>query len=156
MSSAQRRTVATVATYEEAQLTVDYLSDQQFPVEHVAIVGTGLRYVEQVTGRVTTGKAALMGVATGGLIGLFWGALFGLFFTLDTGTYWGVVGYSVLVGVVFGAFIGAGAHAANRGRRDFSSSSQTRADRYEVQVDEGYADAAEKILATMPSVRATT
>ncbi|NIS30548.1 MAG: magnesium transporter, partial [Actinobacteria bacterium] len=30
-------------TYEQAQRAVDYLSDQRFPVENLAIVGTDLR-----------------------------------------------------------------------------------------------------------------
>ncbi len=45
-SGSARRTVATYATYAEAQRAVDYLSDQQFPVERVAIVAEGLRFVE--------------------------------------------------------------------------------------------------------------
>ena len=44
---------------------VDRLSDDGFPVEHVRIVGTGLHSVEQVTGRLTKGRAALGGAAAG-------------------------------------------------------------------------------------------
>ena len=36
-----------------------------FPVERAAIVGTGLKTVEQIAGRMTTGRAALMGAAPG-------------------------------------------------------------------------------------------
>ena len=43
-----RRTVASYDDYAEAERAVDYLSDHGFPVERVAIVGHGLRYVEQV------------------------------------------------------------------------------------------------------------
>jgi hypothetical protein len=43
---AARRVVASFATYTEAQRAVDYLSDQRFPVEHVAIIAEGLRFVE--------------------------------------------------------------------------------------------------------------
>jgi hypothetical protein len=150
-SGVARRTVATVTTYEAAEKTVDYLSDHRFPVSHVTIVGTGLRYVEQVSKRVTTGGAAWMGVAQGAMLGLLWGALFGLFFTVDTGSYLGVLAYGVLVGAVFGALIAAGVHASTRGRRDFASSAQTRADRYEIQVDDGYAAAAEEMLANAPA-----
>ena len=49
-----RRTIATVSSYEAAERAVDHLSDQGFPVEHVTIVGTGLRFVEQVSGRLTS------------------------------------------------------------------------------------------------------
>jgi hypothetical protein len=145
-SDAPRRTIATVTTYEAAQEVVDYLSDHNFPVSHVMIVGTGLRYVEQVSKRVTTGSAAWTGVAQGAMLGLLWGALFGLFFTVDTGSYLGVLAYGVVVGAAFGALIGAGVHSSTRGRRDFASSAQTRADRYEIQVEDGYAAAAEDIL----------
>jgi len=37
------------------------------------------------------------------------------------------------------------------GRRDFASVARTRADRYEVQVDDGYYDQAERLLAPIPS-----
>ena len=37
------------------------------------------------------------------------------------------------------------------GRRDFASVAQTRADRYEVQVDVGFAGDAERLLSRTPS-----
>src|SRR5919106_5208895 len=49
-----QRDIATYPSYEEAERAVDRLSDQKFPVERIAIIGTGLRSVEQVLGRVTT------------------------------------------------------------------------------------------------------
>ena len=60
-----KTTVATYGTYPEAERAVDHLSDNDFPVERVAIVGTGLKTVEQVQGRVTTGRAALAGAKRG-------------------------------------------------------------------------------------------
>ena len=61
-SQAARRVVASFERYEEAQRAVDYLSDEKFPVERVAIVGEGLRLVEQVTGRLTWWRATVKGV----------------------------------------------------------------------------------------------
>ena len=144
-----RRTVKAVDTYAEAERAVDYLSDTGFPVEHVTIVGTGLRYVEQVTKRITTWGATGLGAAYGALFGLFWGLLFGIFFTVDSGSFWGVLLYSLVIGVVFGAVYGAIDHAASHGRRDFASVSDTRADRYEVQVDDGHAEDAQRMLERM-------
>jgi hypothetical protein len=146
-----RRTITSVPTYQAAERAVDFLSDQGFPVEHVTIVGTGLRYIEQVSGRVTTGRATLTGTGMGAWLGLFWGLLFGLFFTVDSGSYWGVLAYSLLIGVIFGALWGAISHIMTGGKRDFASTADTRADRYEIQVDDGFADRAEKILARMPA-----
>jgi hypothetical protein len=144
-----RRTVATVSRYEEAERIVDQLSDQGFPVEHVTIVGTGLRYVEHVAGRLTTGRAALIGMGQGAWIGLFFGLLFTLFFDLSAGGFFGVLLYAVVAGAVFGAFWGAAFHWFRQGRRDFASVAHTRADRYEVQVDEPFADQAERMIAQM-------
>jgi hypothetical protein len=148
-----RRTIRTATSYEEAERAVDWLSDQHFPVDHVTIVGTGLRFIERVDGRLTNGRATLIGAGGGILLGLFWGLLFGAFFTIDSADFFGVLVYSMLVGVVFGALIGLIGHAAKQGRRDFDSTSVTRAERYEVQVDDGFAERAEQVLARMPVKR---
>jgi hypothetical protein len=149
-----RRTVASVDSYQEAERIVDWLSDQGFPVERVSIVGTGLRYVEHVAGRVTTGRAALTGVAQGAWIGLFFALLFSLFFDLSTGDFFGLLVYGLVAGAVFGAIWGALFHLFQGGRRDFASVSQTRADRYEVQVDETSAAEAERLIGQMPAAQA--
>jgi hypothetical protein len=60
-----RRTIATFSSYRDAEAAVDFLSDRRFPVERVAIVGQDLRTVEQVTGRMGYGRAALGGAAQG-------------------------------------------------------------------------------------------
>jgi hypothetical protein len=56
--SAAWNTVARFDDYGSAQQAVDRLSDDGFPVEKLDIVGSGVRLVEQVTGRLTTGRAA--------------------------------------------------------------------------------------------------
>ena len=145
------RPIASFTSYDAAERVVDWISDQGFPVEHVSIVGTGLRYVEQVAGRVTTARAALLGAGQGAMLGLFWGLLFALFFTVTAGGFFGVLAYSVLLGAFFGALLRALAHFGMRGRRDFASVSQVRADRYEVLVDGVLAGEADRLLARMPS-----
>jgi hypothetical protein len=143
-----RRTVATEANYREAERAVDWLSDHGFPVERVAIVGTGLRSVEQVLGRFTTGRAALVGAAQGASLGLLFGALFGLFFT-NVGAFFTVVLYGLVAGIVWGGLFGAIIQFARRGRRDFSSAAETRAEHYEVQVDDAVAGEAKRMLGGM-------
>jgi Heat induced stress protein YflT domain len=123
-------TVATYATYEEAQRAVDYLSDNGFPVENAQIVGSDLHLVEQVTGRVTTASATLAGAGSGAWFGLFIGLLVGLF---TTGPEWlGLVLGGLLIGAVWGAVFGFFAHYATRGSRDFSSNRALVAERYDV------------------------
>jgi hypothetical protein len=100
---------------------------------------------------LTTGRAAVTGIGQGAVLGLFWGLLFSLFFTTDTGSFFGVLAFSVVVGIVFGGLVGAVSHLMTDGRRDFGSVADTRADRYEIQVDDGFAGEAERLLARMPS-----
>lgn len=132
--AAARPTIAIAAypNYAEAQRAVDYLSDNGFPVEHTAIVGTNLRLVEQVTGRLTVGRAALAGAGSGAWFGLFIGLLFGLF---SDSNWIAVVLTALIVGAGWGAAFGAIAHAMTGGRRDFSSRSYLAADQYSVTVD---------------------
>ncbi len=142
-----RRAVAAYDSYEEAQRAVDRLSDRGFPVAKVAIVGEGLKYVEQVTGRLTIGRAAGLGAAQGALIGGLFGALLALFFTYDPNPAVPLlILYGVVAGAILGAILGALLHAATGGERDFSSVSGMRSDRYEILVDEDVADRAETIL----------
>jgi hypothetical protein len=136
-------TVATYTDYPSAQRAVDFLSDQSFPVEHTAIIGTDLRLVEKVLGRLTTGRAALAGAGGGAWFGLLIGLLFGIFTTYN---WFAVVLTGVAFGAVWGAIFGAVAHAATRGRRDFSSVSSLQAREYAVNADTDYADQARQVL----------
>ncbi len=130
--------------YAQAQQLVDRLSDAGFPIAHVRIVGTGIHTVEQVTGRLTKGSAALAGAASGAWLGLFIGLLFGLF---TVGPAWlTVLLGSVLIGVFWGAVFGFVAHWATGGRRDFASIKTLQAQRYSVQVDAAHAAEAARIL----------
>src|SRR5919112_4620599 len=65
--------------YAEAQKAVDFLSDNEFPVENCLIVGTDLKQMERVTGRLTTGGVALGGLLSGVWLGLFVGLIFSMF-----------------------------------------------------------------------------
>lgn len=131
-STAPKTPVARYDSYAEAERAVDFLSDRGFPVEHVAIVGTGLKTVEQVSGRLTTGRAALIGAGQGALLGLLFGLLFGLFFSGPA--FLGVVFYGLVAGTIFGALFGALGQAAQGGRRDFASIRSVQAENYELQV----------------------
>jgi hypothetical protein len=129
-------TLREFGTYREAQALVDRLSDADFPVERVRIVGTGLRTVEQVTGRLAKGRAAMGGAFIGAWFGLLIGLLFAVFVSGLFG--FGVVLSSTLFGALWGAVLGFAAHWATRGRRDFSSIRGLQAERYAVQVDVGF------------------
>lgn len=134
--------------YADAQRAVDYLSDEGFPVENVLIVGTDLRQVERVLGRMTNGRAAGAGAASGAWFGLLVGLLLGLFVS---GANWlGVVITGIVIGAVFGAVSGYLNHLATRGQRDFASISQVVATRYEVLVEHKFRARGQELLAGMP------
>src|SRR5947207_14837130 len=65
--------------YPQAQHVVDYLADHDFPVQNVEIVGTELRSIVRVTGRLTRGKVAMAGDVSGLCIAVFVGVAFALF-----------------------------------------------------------------------------
>lgn len=136
--------------YADAQRAVDYLSDQGFPVENCMIVGTDLKQVERVTGRLTTGRVALGGALSGLWLGLFVGLIFSLF---GTGRIWPIVLSTALFGILFGVVWALIGYAATRGRRDFTSIQQVVATKYEVLVEHKYAAEGRTQLANLPGGR---
>jgi len=139
-------TVANYPDYASAQRAVDHLSDRMFPVDQVTIVGTDVRLVERVLGRMTTVKAALAGAGTGAWFGLLLGFLFGVF---AVAAWWKVIVFTVVAGAVWGAVFGAIAHASTGGRRDFTSVGAIEAGSYALLVDAGHADQARQLLAEL-------
>ncbi len=137
--------VADYRTYLEAQRAVDFLSDNEFPVEKTSIIGSDLRMVENVLGRLTRGRAALAGAASGAWFGLLVGVLLSLFAPEGSSTF-AVVLEGLLLGVLFGSVFGFVAHAMSGGQRDFTSRSAIVAARYEVQVDGDVAEDAKNLL----------
>jgi hypothetical protein len=139
-----QRLLQSFSSYAEAQRLVDRMSDGGFPVKHVRIVGRDLHTVEQVTGRLTNGKAALAGAASGAWFGLFIGLLLGLF---AVGPFWlWVVLVGVGIGAVWGAVFGFVAHWATGGRRDFASVEVLAASHYDVYVDSSSAAQAARFV----------
>jgi hypothetical protein len=135
--------VATYPDYALAQQAVDYLSDNQFPVEKTSIVGTDLRLVENVLGRMTTVRAALAGAASGAWFGLFIGLFLGIF---SDSNWFGLIFVGLLIGAAWGAIFGAIAQAMTGGRRDFTSRSSLQAGQYAVVVEADVADGARQLL----------
>ena len=131
-----RREIAWFASYPEAEAAVDALADEQFPVERLAIVAEGLRYIEDVTGRRGYSQAAFEGVVTGAVVGALLGFFFGLFDWVEpVVTGLALALYGALIGAIAGAALGALTHWLSAGRRDFSSVAGIQAERYVVICD---------------------
>ena len=144
------QSLAVYDDYAAAQRTVDYLSDNEFPVENCMIVGTDLKRVERITGRLTTSRVALGGLLTGLWFGLLIGVLFTLF---TTGNAFGQIVSTMLFGALFGLIWALVGYAATRGQRDFSSVTQVVATKYEVLVEHKVAAQARELLAKLPGAQ---
>jgi len=136
--------IGSYPTYAEAQKAVDYLSDQQFPVQQVTIVGVDLMQVERVTGRLNWPKVLGGGVITGAWLGIFVGLVLGFFGNPLQSLLTGMV-----AGIVFGLITSAIPYAMAKGTRDFSSTMQLVAGRYDVLCDPQNAEKARDMLARL-------
>ncbi|WP_193612979.1 general stress protein [Nocardioides lijunqiniae] len=141
------QSLAVYDDYAAAQKAVDHLSDHKFPVEQCMIVGTDLKRIERITGRLTNGRVALGGA----LSGLWFGLFIGLIFTIFTDeSAFATIASTMLVGALFGLIFALVSYALTRGVRDFSSVTQVVATRYEVLVEHKVAAQARELLAQLP------
>lgn len=136
-------TVASFPSYEAAQKAVSSLIAGEVPAKHVAIVGTGLRSIERVTGKLGYATAARSGAINGLLLGL----LFSAIFVIGTPSppiqlFVGVL----IVGIAIGMLLSLLTFAIVRRRRDFASVVQVVADHYDVTVSAESVHRAREIL----------
>ncbi len=139
--------------YEEAQAAVDFLSDNEFPVENLMIVGANLKSVERITGRRTWGTVLAQGAISGIGTGIFVGLML-MLFTGGQGAFLPILLVGLVLGVLIGTLTTAIGYALSQGKRDFNSMRQTVATSYEVLSEHKVAVQARELLATRPQDRA--
>lgn len=141
--AAAEEIVASFDTYAEAERALASLTEHEFPVERVSIVGRGLIMVERVTGRVTGLDAAVSGAGRSAL----WGGLLGFVFGAVGTPFAGLVLmlWGALIGIAIGALLGWLAHRVGAGR-DFESLSGVRAERFDVVVEASHAAEAAALI----------
>jgi hypothetical protein len=146
------QSLAVYDKYEDAQKAVDYLSDHEFPVQNVMIVGTDLKQIERVTGRLTRGRVAVGGIMSGAWLGAFVALVFAIFDTANStpATFF----ITVIAGMVFGLVWALIGYALTGGNRDFTSIQQVVATKYEVLVEHRDAAKARELIAQMDPMRA--
>ncbi|MGH3488385.1 MAG: general stress protein [Actinopolymorphaceae bacterium] len=140
--------VGSYPNYADAQRAVDYLSDNKFPVENVTIVGSDLRLVERVTGRLTQGRAIAVGAGAGAWWGLFVGILISLFAESGANAI-ALVITGIVIGAIFGVIFGWVGYRATGGHRDFTSRTQVVAATYDILCQPQKADDARNLLAKL-------
>ncbi|SDD13638.1 general stress protein [Actinokineospora iranica] len=138
--------IGSYATYAEAQRAVDYLADHDFPVQDLTIVGVEPMVVERVAARLTWPRVLGGGAASGAWFGLFVGLLLGLF---SPGPTLAPILIGLLTGVAFGASFAAASYASLRGQRDFVSTTQIVAGRYDVLCEPRHAEKGRDLLAEL-------
>ena len=136
-------TVASFGTYEEAQLAVASLAHADFPVREVSIIGSDLKSVERVTGKLSYGRAAGAGAVSGAWLGLFLGLVLIIF---NPATSLVLLGAAVLMGAAFGMLFGIVSYSVTRRRRDYTSATLVVATSYDVIVGSELANRARNLL----------
>ncbi|MET3962069.1 hypothetical protein ABIE44_002003 [Marmoricola sp. OAE513] len=142
------QSLAVYDDYAAAQKSVDFLSDNQFPVQNCMIVGTDLKQIERITGRLTNGRVAGLGAMSGLWLGLFVGLI--LSFFGDNDNVFAMLASTALMGAAFGTIWSLLGYLATRGQRDFSSVTAVVATRYEVLVEHKLLGQAQELLAKLP------
>lgn len=145
----QGELVASYGTYLEAQRAVDHLADKQFPVQLVTIVGTDLRMVERVTGRLSYPRVALAGFASGAWFGLFVGLLLSMFGSGNSSLMFA----AILIGGAFGLLFSVITYSFTGGKRDFTSTSQIVAASYSLLCGAEQANKARSLLQEIGGVQ---
>jgi hypothetical protein len=138
--------IGSYATYAEAQRAVDYLADNDFPIQDVTIVGVEPLIVERVTARLTWGRVMAGGAASGAWFGLFVGLLLGMF---STGPLLAPILTGLITGIGFGTAFAAASYASLKGQRDFASTTQLVASRYDVLCEPRHAEKGRDLLAKL-------
>ena len=108
-------------------------------------IGSYPTYAEAQRGRLTWPKVLGGGVLTGAWLGLFIGLILGFF----SPSPWGALATGLIAGVFFGLITSAIPYAMARGTRDFSSTLQLVAGRYDVLCDPQNAERGRDLLARL-------
>jgi Heat induced stress protein YflT domain len=146
------QSVGLYSSYADAQKAVDFLADAKFEVQNLAIVGTDLKSVERVLGRRNWGTVITQGMQSGISTGLLVGLVMLIFTKPESILLLLLV--ALAIGVLLGVAFSAAAYAMSRGRRDFTSVTQTIATKYEVLCEHKVAAQAREMLQGMPGARA--
>jgi hypothetical protein len=141
--------------YGEAVKVVEKLVENGFPARLISIIGSDLKTVESLKGKLGFGRVALSGAVTGSWIGLFFGLVFGATSTTEQ-----VVITNLSAGIVIGAGVGMLLNvirfSLTRNKRSFISAQAVVAKKYDVIVPAGQLSDAKKAIKATSSKRPAT
>lgn len=113
-------TVATYRNYETAQQAINSLAEADIDISGMALVGSEVRVVERVMGKLTWRKVAMAGAMRGLTFGLFLGIVFWLLVP-EAGI--AILAMPVL-GIAFGMLLSIVTHTFTRKNRQYQSVQQ--------------------------------
>jgi hypothetical protein len=150
------QSLASFSDYKDAVAYVEKMIENDFPARLVSIIGTDLKTVETIKGKLGYGRVSLSGALTGSWLGMFLGLIFG---ATGTGTE-EVLLTNVLAGIVIGSGVGMLLNilrfSLTKNRRGFISGQTVVAKKYEVVVPAQQLELAKKAtLAPKPVKKAT-
>ena len=141
------QSVARYESYEAAQRAVERLVRAGFPPAEVSIVGSELKSVERITGRMTAAKAALAGLMSGLMLGMFIALLL---LVISPAAPLATLVSVMLLGIGFSVLWSMIGYALNRRRKEFTSVMQLVASSFVILVPGGaQAARAREILGTV-------
>ncbi len=125
--------VATFATLGDVDEVLSAVTEEGFPIDRTTIVGTDLRFVEKVEGRMTLPRAAGYGVVTGAWLGALIASFAAIFSAHSVGGGLSMLFGGILLGTVFGAVFGAVAFRVAGPRDGITGNPTLVAARYELR-----------------------
>lgn len=131
--------VASFRTYKGAADAVARLGGTGFPIEAITIVGSDLRLIEEVTGRMSLPRAATLGAISGAWFGALVSALVGIF-AGSFGAFLALLLWGIVLGAVFGAGLGMLGYITYDRSRGFTSDRLVIAGRYDLNAPVELAD----------------
>lgn len=140
------QSVARYESYEAAQQAVERLVRAGFPPAEVSIVGSDLKSVERITGRMTAAKAALVGLMSGLMLGMFIALLL---LVISPAAPLATLVSVMLLGIGFSVLWSMIGYALNRRRKEFTSVMQLVASSFVILVPGPQTARARQILGTV-------
>lgn len=126
--------LAGFTSYKDAQELVEKLVDGDFPAKSISIIGTDLKSVEIIRGKLGYGRVSISGAITGTWIGLFLGLILGGGAETTEAQLVSNIGAGIVIGAGVGMLFNILRFSMTKNKRNFISTQNMVAKKYEVVV----------------------
>ena len=126
--------LAGFSKYADALQLVEKLVENDFPAKSISIVGTDLKSVELIRGKLGYGRVSISGAVTGTWIGLFLGLILGGGAESTEAQLVSNIGAGIVIGAGIGMLFNIIRFSLTKNKRNFISTQSVVAKKYEVIV----------------------